>query len=82
MQNFIRHKIHLLEINKCFPQNLGPSCGRQLLTNRIIGGSEVVPNSLPWQVGIAVKGSRNPQCGGTLISIRHVLTSVICVTAR
>ena len=45
---------------------------------RIFGGSEVTPYSLPWQVVIVEQDSRYLRCGGTLISDRHVLTSVFC----
>ena len=44
----------------------------------IVGGSEVIPHSIPWQVAVVpVRGGR-PDCGGTLISNRHVLTAAHC----
>lgn len=45
--------------------------------NRIVGGAEVVPNSLPWQVGLLIDSQEF--CGGTLISDKFVLTAAHCV---
>ena len=51
-------------------------CG--VVPNRIVGGSEVVPHSIPWQVGLVSIGYRTPFCGGTLIGSRHVLSAAHC----
>ena len=40
--------------------------------SRIIGGVEATPYSIPWQVYFTVN------CGGTLISSRHVVTAEHC----
>ena len=45
-----------------------------------MGGSEVTPYSVPWQVGLRVFGEDFPVCGGTLIGPQHVLTAAHCVT--
>ena len=51
-------------------------CGIQPV--KIVGGSEVTPYSIPWQVAFVHQGSNRPFCGGTLISDRHVLTAAHC----
>ena len=43
-----------------------------------MGGSEVTPYSLPWQVGIVSRKSDFIWCGGSLISDQHVLTAAHC----
>merc|ERR1712038_1143565 len=45
----------------------------------IVGGSEVTPYSLPWQVGLVSPGSKRTWCGGTLIGPQHVLTAAHCM---
>ena len=42
----------------------------------IVGGQEVTPHSIPFQVSLRVNNSHF--CGGSLISPRHVLTTVTC----
>lgn len=44
--------------------------------NRIVGGNEAVPNSLPWQVALFIDGQYF--CGGSLISNEWVLTAAHC----
>ena len=52
-------------------------CGIKPL--KIVGGSEVTPYSLPWQVALVSVGHSRPFCGGTLISPTHVLTAGHCL---
>ena len=55
-----------------------PDCGVVVANGRIVGGQEVSPYSIPWQVAIVGPGNYRPLCGGTLISSKHVLSAAHC----
>ena len=57
---------------------LSTACG--VKPSSIVGGSEVTPHSIPWQVGLVRSGSSRPFCGGILLSSRHVLTAAHCTS--
>jgi len=47
--------------------------------SRIVGGGEVAPNSIPWQVSIQDVSWNNWHiCGGTVLSETYVLTGALC----
>ncbi|EFX82217.1 hypothetical protein DAPPUDRAFT_241413 [Daphnia pulex] len=54
---------------------------RSTITSRIVGGSEAMANEFPWMAHLLIRGSDGQlfQCGGTLISDTHVLTTTRCV---
>lgn len=51
----------------------GPAIGQ------IIGGKISNPGAWPWQVAILCKTCQAQDCGGTLVSAYHVVTSAHCV---
>lgn len=52
------------------------ACGRQELHTRIFGGTNAVPGEWPWHVTLSFKGK--PNCGGSLISEKWLLTAAHC----
>ena len=75
--SYLRNKfqVELIIIYSFFQEQKG--CGR--LPSRIIGGSEVTPYSIPWQVGLDGLSDFAPiDCGGTIITERHILTAAHC----
>ncbi|EFX79603.1 chymotrypsin-like protein [Daphnia pulex] len=51
-------------------------CGQAKSASRIVGGTEAVPNSLPWQVALFIDDKYF--CGGSLISNEWVMTAAHC----
>ena len=68
----------------CLPYDYQPyeGCGVPQKSSRIIGGEDVTPHSIPWQVGLLFAPDDYTQvgCGGTLLSDKHVLTAGHCVS--
>ena len=53
------------------------SVGNDGQEGQIIGGQEATPHSAPFQVALSRSQSGEDQfCGGSLISLRYVLTGV------
>ena len=65
---------------------MSASCGKPIDDgNRIVGGKEVDPFSIPWQVYVLLidyGGGDHVACGGTLISPYHVLTAAHCAYCK
>ena len=47
---------------------------------RIVGGEEVEPKSIPWQVYLKIKSTHGKRsyCGGTIICPRFVMSAAHC----
>ena len=52
-------------------------CGEGV-ADRIVGGEEADPNSIPWQAALVRRGGTTPFCGGTIICPRYVMTAAHC----
>lgn len=53
-----------------------------MTSDRIVGGTEVVPNSLPFQISLQRKdviGGYTQLCGGTILTASTILSSAHCV---
>ncbi|CAL4063691.1 unnamed protein product, partial [Meganyctiphanes norvegica] len=55
------------------------ACG-QTTTNKVVGGLEISRGAYPWLVALGRLGSRGffINCGGSLITNRHILTAAHC----
>jgi len=51
--------------------------GKVNYDEKIVGGTEVTPHSVPWQVGLLIDGSGF--CGGTIINANTILTAAHCL---
>ena len=54
------------------------SCGVRT-RSRIVGGYQAAPHSWPWQVMLMTSDSREPFCGGTLVSEFWIITASHCL---
>ncbi|XP_078375353.1 trypsin-like isoform X2 [Oculina patagonica] len=54
-------------------------CGRRPAAPRIVGGTDAVPGSWPWQVLLDFKGFPGPQwCGGSILNEYWIVTAAHC----
>ena len=56
----------------------GCSCGVPNRAERIVGGVVTEVNEYPWQVGLVISTSTRPDCGGSILSSRTILTAAHC----
>ncbi|XP_076366081.1 proclotting enzyme-like isoform X2 [Tachypleus tridentatus] len=64
------------------PPALPPNCGlRTTATTRIVGGREAEVGAWPWMTAVYLRqGSfKSAQCGGALVTNKHVITASHCV---
>ncbi|XP_026181529.1 trypsin-1-like [Mastacembelus armatus] len=54
-------------------------CGQAPLNTKIVGGTDAVPGSWPWQASLQKSGSHF--CGGSLINNQYVLTAAHCFSS-
>ncbi|XP_055943185.1 proclotting enzyme-like [Argiope bruennichi] len=65
------------------PRFLPNNCGTTLFTKtRVVGGQVAEKGGWPWMAVVFVEkrnGARSPDCGGALVTDRHVVTAAHCV---
>lgn len=62
-----------------------PECGRSTVddSNRVIGGKNAPQGAWPWMALIGYDDENSIfNCGGTIISLRHILTAAHCINRR
>jgi trypsin len=64
------------------PSPLPPgSCGKRLVTSRIVGGTEATAHSWPWQAMLTTT-SGFAFCGGSLVAPQYVVTATHCISGK
>ncbi|KAG8187277.1 hypothetical protein JTE90_019166 [Oedothorax gibbosus] len=67
------------------PRFLPESCGVTVFTKtRVVGGQEAERGGWPWMAVVFVEkrnGNWSPDCGGALVTTRHVITAAHCVVS-
>ena len=62
-----------------FPMVGNVECGRRKATPRIVGGTDAVPGSWPWQALVDFIGFPGPQwCGGSILTEYWIVTAAHC----
>ncbi|KAJ3607462.1 hypothetical protein NHX12_024513 [Muraenolepis orangiensis] len=72
----------LLAIAWNAPESHAQDCGIAPLSTRVVGGSDAVAGSWPWQVSLHISTPTVPSfhtCGGTLLNNQWVLTAAHCL---
>jgi len=75
----------VLACNKPPPPTGSCQCGvKNSKTSKIVGGKPADKHEYPWMVALLLKSGKEPFCGGSLITVKHVLTAAHCIigTAR
>uniref|UniRef100_A0A665WR23 Coagulation factor IX n=1 Tax=Echeneis naucrates TaxID=173247 RepID=A0A665WR23_ECHNA len=62
-----------------FSEDKAPTVEPHVGLKRIVGGKEVTPGEIPWQIALVLCATGDLFCGGSILSERWVITAAHCL---